>query len=147
MADNTQGKRGPGRPPGSRNKSKNKASAPPVTNAEKIEQMQARYDRDRRNLDVIWSITFFALGLFLFFTVVMDTTGSFGRAIHDVCLGMFGSMAYVLPFFILMCLSTVYIYAHYAVDVMGGLVTGVAFYFLLVWCFSYTATEGRRQKR
>ena len=53
----------------------------------------------------------------------------------------------ILPFFILMCLSTVYIYAHYAVDVMGGLVTGVAFYFLLVWCFPYTATEGRRQKR
>ena len=53
----------------------------------------------------------------------------------------------ILPFFILMCLSTVYIYAHYAVDVMGGLVTGVAFYFLLVWRFPYTATEGRRQKR
>ncbi len=53
----------------------------------------------------------------------------------------------ILPFFILMCLSTVYIYAHYAIDVMGGLVTGTAFYFLLVFLYPYTATEGRRQKR
>lgn len=37
----------------------------------------------------------------------------------------------ILPFFVLMCLSTVYIYAHYAVDVMGGLVTGCVFYFVL----------------
>ena len=105
MADNTQAKRGPGRPPGSKNKAKDKKPAPPVTNAEKIEQMQARYDRDRRNLDVIWSITLFALGVFLFFTVVMDTTGAFGMAVHDVCMGLFGLMAYVLPFlFILFAL-------------------------------------------
>jgi membrane-associated phospholipid phosphatase len=34
----------------------------------------------------------------------------------------------MLPFFLLMCLSTVYIWAHYAVDVLGGLVTGAVFY-------------------
>ena len=36
----------------------------------------------------------------------------------------------VLPFFLLMCLATVYIRAHYAIDVMAGLVTGTAFYLL-----------------
>ncbi len=34
----------------------------------------------------------------------------------------------ILPFYVLMCFSTVYIYAHYAIDVIAGLVTGGAFY-------------------
>ena len=110
--NNTQ-KRGPGRPPGSKNKTKSKSSSsagkasqkqaltPEEARLEKIREMQAQYDHDRRNLDGIWSITLFAIGLFLFFTVVMDSTGAFGSAVHDMCLGLFGVMAYVLPFFIL----------------------------------------------
>ena len=109
-SNNTQKKRGPGRPPGSKNKAKSSSSAKSSqkqavsaeeARLEKIREMQAQYDHERRNLDVIWSITLFAVGLFLFFTVVMDTTGAFGSTVHDICLGMFGTMAYVLPFFIL----------------------------------------------
>lgn len=36
-----------------------------------------------------------------------------------------------LPVFTLLCFSTVYIYAHYAIDAIAGLVTGVAIYFIL----------------
>lgn len=36
---------------------------------------------------------------------------------------------WLLPLYVLLCLSTVYIYAHYAIDVLGGWVTGVAFFF------------------
>ncbi len=36
----------------------------------------------------------------------------------------------LLPFALLICLATVYIRAHYAVDVIGGLVTGIVFYLL-----------------
>ena len=107
---NNTTKRGPGRPPGSKNK-KNSSSSGSKQNAaaasadqikyDKIRAMQEEYDRDRRNLDVIWSITLFALGLFLFITVVTNTTGSFGKSIHDVCIGLFGIMAYVLPFFVI----------------------------------------------
>ena len=110
-SNNTQKKRGPGRPPGSKNKSRSsssgsKSSQKQAVSAEearleKIREMQAQYDHDRRNIDVIWSITLFAVGLFLFFTVVMDSTGAFGSTVHDICLGLFGTMAYVLPFFIL----------------------------------------------
>lgn len=41
----------------------------------------------------------------------------------------------ILPFYILMCLSTVYIYAHYAIDVIAGLLTGILLYFALkaIW--------------
>ena len=116
MADNKQNntaKRGPGRPPGSKNKKKTSSSgakngsqtaasaAPEQAKYDKIKAMQEQYDRDRRNLDVIWSITLCALGLFLLFTVVMNTTGSFGTRVHDICMGLFGIMAYVLPFFII----------------------------------------------
>lgn len=97
MAETSQSKRGPGRPPGSKNKV-NHAAAP--SRNEQIDEMQRKYDRDRRNVDVIWSITLVAIGLFLFFTVVMDTTGSFGMYIHDFCLGLFGTMAYALPFLV-----------------------------------------------
>ncbi len=41
-----------------------------------------------------------------------------------------GLILTILPFFILMCLSTVYIYAHYAIDAIAGLVTGVMLYVL-----------------
>ncbi len=37
----------------------------------------------------------------------------------------------IIPFYILMCFSTVYIYAHYAIDAFAGLVTGVILYYLL----------------
>lgn len=39
----------------------------------------------------------------------------------------------LLPFFVLMCFSTVYIMAHYAIDVFAGLLSGALFYFLLMW--------------
>ena len=38
----------------------------------------------------------------------------------------------ILPFYILMCLSTVYIYAHYAIDAIAGLLTGCLLYFALI---------------
>ena len=107
---NNTTKRGPGRPPGSKNKKSSSSSGSKQNAAaasadqikyDKIRAMQEEYDRDRRNLDVIWSITLFALGLFLFITVVTNTTGSFGKSIHDVCIGLFGIVAYVLPFFVI----------------------------------------------
>lgn len=39
----------------------------------------------------------------------------------------------LMPLYVLLCLSTVYIQAHYAIDVLAGWVTGVAFYFALMW--------------
>ena len=102
QSSNGQKKRGPGRPPGSKNKPKDgSAAAPAPTKQEVLDEMTRRSDRDRRNIDVIWSITLFAIAIFLFFTVVMDSTGSLGMKVHDICKGLFGSMAYVLPFLVL----------------------------------------------
>ncbi len=37
----------------------------------------------------------------------------------------------MLPFFVLMCFSTVYLYAHYVIDAITGLFTGILIYVLL----------------
>ena len=37
----------------------------------------------------------------------------------------------LLPFYVLLCLSTVYILAHYAIDALAGLLTGALLYLLL----------------
>lgn len=39
----------------------------------------------------------------------------------------------LLPFFILLCLATVYIQAHYAIDALAGLVSGVVIYIILLY--------------
>lgn len=39
----------------------------------------------------------------------------------------------ILPFYVLLCLSTVYIQAHYALDAVAGLVSGIVIYFALMW--------------
>ena len=41
-----------------------------------------------------------------------------------------------LPFYILLCAATVYIQAHYLIDVFGGWLTAVAFYFLFQWTYN-----------
>jgi membrane-associated phospholipid phosphatase len=37
----------------------------------------------------------------------------------------------ILPFYLLMCLSTVYIYAHYVIDAIAGFLTGILLYYSL----------------
>lgn len=44
----------------------------------------------------------------------------------------------ILPFYILMCFSTVYLYAHYAIDVLAGFLTGIAFYYVLSHLYQRT---------
>lgn len=39
---------------------------------------------------------------------------------------------FLLPFYVFLCLATVYIQAHYLIDALAGLVTGVLLYFVLM---------------
>ena len=43
------------------------------------------------------------------------------------------------PFYVFLCLATVYIQAHYAIDALAGLVSGTLLYFILLF-----ATKGIR---
>ena len=98
-------KRGPGRPPGSKNKNTSKskkAQTTTKTKEEHIEQLRMDYEKDKRTIDVIWSVSLIALGIFFLCTVVRKSTGAAGVKIHDICLGLFGIMAYVLPFILIL---------------------------------------------
>ena len=44
----------------------------------------------------------------------------------------------MLPFYVLMCFSTVYILAHYAIDAIAGLVTGTVLYYTLLYIYQKT---------
>jgi membrane-associated phospholipid phosphatase len=44
----------------------------------------------------------------------------------------------MVPFYVLMCLATVYIRAHYVIDVFGGWVSAVIIYLLLQWLWNMT---------
>ena len=61
---------------------------------------------------------------------------------HDRRLPLF-----LLPFFVLLCFSTVYIQAHYAIDALAGLLTGTLFYFLLMYLTADTATPGAAPRK
>lgn len=39
---------------------------------------------------------------------------------------------FLIPFYVLLCFSTVYIQAHYAIDAIAGLITGTLTYFILI---------------
>ena len=45
-------------------------------------------------------------------------------------------LLFLTPFYVLLCLSTVYIYAHYAIDVFGGWVTAFAFFYAFYYLYS-----------
>ena len=61
-------------------------------------------------------------------------------ALRTRCRGLIFT---VLPFYVLMCFSTVYILAHYAIDALAGLLTGTVLYFLLyfIWSRRYSASS------
>lgn len=96
-------KRGPGRPPGSKNKKKEQINEAPKDKHEKIAEMQQKRHADKRVMDEIWGVTLLAIGIFLIFTTQLNTTGAFGIAIHNVLKGLFGMMAVVLPYYFVLC--------------------------------------------
>ena len=81
-------------------KTKETASSPhPKEWQEQIRELQKQRKRDYRILDKIWGIIFLAVGIFLMITTQLNTTGTFGNAIHSLVFGLFGLMAYALPYY------------------------------------------------
>lgn len=109
----TEKKRGPGRPPGSKNKSSGgKASAKSASGRknstkagskakEKAQEIQSERMADRRVIDEIWSIIAIAIGVFLIVATFTEGAGKLGEMIGDCLKGLFGFMAYILPFYLI----------------------------------------------
>ena len=98
-------KRGPGRPPGSKNKTKNnnKTSKAQTSKAkEKAQEIQAKKKADKRVIDEIWAIITIAIGAFLAVATFTSGAGKVGEIIGETLKGVFGHMAYALPFYLIL---------------------------------------------
>ena len=92
-------KRGPGRPPGSKNKStKTKTDSKARAKAQEI---QAKKNADKRVIDEIWAIITIAIGVFLAVASFTGGAGKLGEIVVLCLKGLFGHMAYVLPFYLI----------------------------------------------
>ena len=80
-------------------KKETSASPHPKEWQDQIRELQEQRKRDYRILDKIWGIIFLAVGIFLVITTQLNTTGTFGNAIHSLVFGLFGLMAYALPYY------------------------------------------------
>ena len=95
-------KRGPGRPPGSKNKNTKGKTASKANAKAKAQEIQAKKNADKRVIDEIWAIITIAIGAFL---VVASFTGGAGKLGEMIALGLkglFGFMAYVLPLYLIL---------------------------------------------
>ena len=113
-------KRGPGRPPGSKNKtnsekSSSKSSSGGKSSAKssggkgkreskakaKAQEIQAKNQANKRVIDEIWAISTIAIGVFLVVATFTEGAGKLGAMIDLGLKGLFGFMAYVLPFYLI----------------------------------------------
>ena len=107
-------KRGPGRPPGSKNKTTKDSAASAGKSAssgksgtgsrakEKAQEIQAKKKADKRVIDEIWAIITIAIGAFLIVATFTSGAGKVGEMIGETLKGIFGHMAYVLPFYLIL---------------------------------------------
>lgn len=86
-------RRGPGRPKGSKNK--NKVSDKSLSKAKSVNE---KSQKEKKIIDDIFGISIIAIGIFLIYTTQLNATGEFGHIIHDTLKGLFGTMAYILPY-------------------------------------------------
>ncbi len=91
----TQTKKKRGRPAGSKNSRSNPKAK------EKAREIQNKRKADRRVMDEIWSIIAIALGVFLVVATLTNGAGQFGKAVGDCLKGLFGFVAYILPFYLI----------------------------------------------
>ena len=102
-------KRGPGRPPGSKNKNTKTSSSAKKSSSkgsskakEKAKEIQEKKKADRRVIDEIWAIIAIAIGVFLVIATLTEGAGQFGEIIDNFLKGLFGFVAYILPFYLIL---------------------------------------------
>ncbi len=97
-------KRGPGRPPGSKNKKTSGSSSRRKTEAspevqKAVQKMEMRLEAKAQLKDEILGIILVALGVFLIVALQTHAAGMAGDAISKGLKGMFGFVAFFLPYY------------------------------------------------
>ena len=105
-------KRGPGRPKGSKNKSKTGGNV----SREKIAEMQEKRESSARLKDVIWGICYIALGALIFCAVTFHQAGAVGNTIGDALKGTLGIFGLVLPWYLIILgiLLITHVFMHFS---------------------------------
>ncbi len=101
--------RGPGRPPGSKNKNISKS----VKHDEPLQIIRA----ESRIRDEIWAIIIMAVGTFLIVALQTSASGEFGRIMSDFLKGFFGIVALGLPYYLI--LYGILLFAKKTVHITG----------------------------
>lgn len=99
MAD---AKKGAGKSSGTKNKNTKKGNSSRDSKAKaKAAEIQAKKNADKRVIDEIWAIITIAVGVFLIVATFTNGAGKLGEMIDLSLKGLFGFMAYILPFYLI----------------------------------------------
>ncbi len=97
-------KRGPGRPPGSKNKKTSSSSSRKKTEAspqvqQAVQKMEMRLEAKAQLKDEILGIILVALGVFLIVALQTKAAGVVGESISNALKGLFGFVAFFMPYY------------------------------------------------
>ncbi|MDO4833645.1 MAG: DNA translocase FtsK 4TM domain-containing protein [Bacillota bacterium] len=94
-------KKGPGRPPGSKNKNSRKSNISPDVK-KNVQKLEMRRENKAQIKDEILGIILIALGVFLVIALQTHAAGIVGESISRGLKGMFGFVAFVLPYYFIL---------------------------------------------
>lgn len=119
----TETKKKRGRPPGSKNKTQNKD----IQQANTVSRLK----------NEIWAIVLFALGAFLAVSLQTEAAGQLGLFLSKLLKGCFGSIAYVLPYYLI-------IYGLLLFAKRTANISGRSLFFLLLIFLMFTLLNSTR---
>ena len=131
-------KRGPGRPPGSKNKNSTSTSKSSSTGnkdsyskkVRKVQEAEVRSKTGSRVRDEIWALIILALGVFLLIALQTNTAGEFGNILSAFLKGCFGIIAFVLPYYLI--LYGILLFAKRTVHITARSIIFLSVIFLMV---------------
>lgn len=118
-------KRKPGRPKGSKNK------------ATKVDKTNGNVPAKGRVRDEIWAIIIMSVGAFLVIALQTEAAGEFGRIISDLLKGLFGLVAFALPYYLI--LYGILLFLKRAAHISGRSV----FFFVLIFLMAAIINSAR----
>ncbi len=120
-------KRGPGRPPGSKNKNNTRGK----TASRNVQEAEARIEAKAKIRDEITGIIIIAVGVFLIIALQTQAAGTVGEAIAGVMKGCFGFSAFLLPYYFI--LYGILLFLHKTIHIgIKSIVYLVIIYFMMV---------------
>lgn len=124
-------KRGPGRPPGSKNKKKSDTEKSVSRSGDSAGSTHGIFATEPRVRDEIGAIVLIAFGVFLIIALQTELVGLVGNAISDFLKGAFGLGGFFLPYFLIV----------YAILIFAGAVVPFSLRTAVIQVFLYLTLD------